>query len=166
VQSAFQFTDGDYMEAAGLALALLAATTGFHYEALRILLHRLYGRHLSRPWVVRLVVTLVAIHGTEIALYAGAYALATEVLGIGRLAGGSVHGFIDLCYFAAETYSTLGYGDLVPTGALRILASLEAVNGVLLLTLSGAFLSGMLRDSYQMEARRAPSGDETDQARP
>jgi hypothetical protein len=162
VQSALQFTDGDYMEAAGLAFALLAATTGFHYEALRMLLHRLYGRHLSRPWVVRLVLALVVIHGAEIGLYAGAYALGADVLRIGRLTGGGVHGYIDFCYFAAETYSTLGYGDLVPTGALRVLASLEAVNGVLLLTLSGAFLSGMLRDSYQMEARRAPSGNESD----
>jgi Ion channel len=166
VHSALQLSDGEYIEAAGLALALLAATTSFHYEALRMLLHRLYGRHLSRPWVVRLVVTLVVIHGAEIALYAGVYALGTEVLGIGRLAGGGLHGFMDLCYFAAETYSTLGYGDLVPTGALRVLASLEAVNGVLLLTLSGAFLSGMLRDSYQMEARRAPSGDDNDRGRP
>ena len=79
-----------------------------------------------------------------------------------RLAGGGTHGFLDFCYFAAETYSTLGYGDLVPLGALRVIASVEALNGVLLLTLSGAFLSGMLRDSYQMEAGRVPGGKETD----
>lgn len=163
MHTASPLTEGKYIEAAGLALTLLAATTGFHYEVLRALLRRLYGRHISRPKVVRLLVVLVASHGAEIALYAAAYAFGTDVLGIGRLAGGGAHGFFDFCYFAAETYSTLGYGDLVPTGALRVIASVEALNGVLLLTLSGAFLSGMLRDSYLMEARRAPRGGETDQ---
>ena len=162
MHGALQATDGQYIEAAGLAVALLAVSTGLHYEALRMLLHRLYGRHISRPWVVRLLLVLVAIHGAEVGLYAGAYAFGTEVLGLGGLAGGSAHGFVDFCYFAAETYSTLGYGDLVPVGALRVIASVEALNGVLLLTLSGAFLSGMLRDSYQMEARRVPGADETD----
>jgi Ion channel len=162
VHGAFQATHGQYLEAAGVAVALLAATTGMHYEALRMLLHRLYGRHISRPWVVRLLLVLVAIHGAEVVLYACAYAFGADVLGMGGLAGGGGPGFIDFCYFSAETYSTLGYGDLVPVGALRLITSVEALNGVLLLTLSGAFLSGMLRDSYQMEARRVPGGSETD----
>jgi len=143
-------------------MALLSATTGFHYEALRVLLRRLYGRHISRPRVVWLLLVLVTIHGAEVSLYAGAYALGTDVLGIGGLAGGGAHGLADFCYFAAESYSTLGYGDLVPVGALRLIASVEALNGVLLLTLSGAFLSGMLRDSYQMEAHRGQHGKDTD----
>ena len=161
MQGPLQFVDGRYVEAAGLALAMLAVTTIFHYEALRTLLHRLYGRHISRRWVVRLLVVLAVVHVAEVGLYAGAYAFSTYILHIGGLAGGA-HGFSDYCYFAAETYSTLGYGDLVPTGALRVVASVEALNGVLLLTLSGAFLSGILRDSYQMEVRRVLSGKETD----
>lgn len=165
MHGALQPTDGQYIEAACLALVLLAATTCLHYEALRMLLHRLYGRHISRPGVVRLLVVLVAIHGAEVALYAGAYAFGTGVLGIGALAGGAAHGFVDFWYFAAETYSTLGYGDLVPVGTLRLLATVEALNGVLLLTLSGAFLSGILRDSYQMEVRCGLSGNGTDRPR-
>ncbi len=156
MHTASQFGYGQFIEAVGLALTLLAVTTGFHYEALRALLHRLHGRHISRPRVVRLLVALVAIHGVEIGLYAGAYALATQVLGLGRLAGCTGHGWVDFCYFAAETYSTLGYGDLLPRGALRFVASVEAVNGVLLLALSGAFLSGVLRESYLRETSQPP----------
>ncbi len=159
MHTGLQFTDGKCIEAATLALALVAATTGFHYEAVRALLHRFHGRQMSRPRLVRLLVVLVAIHGAEVGLYAGAYALGAHVLGIGGLAGGGAHGFLDFSYFSAETYSTLGYGDLVPTGALRVIASVEALNGVLLLTLSGAFLSGMLRDSYLRETRGVPGGE-------
>lgn len=159
-----QFAHRQIIESAGLALTLLAVTTGFHYEALRLLLHRLYGRHISLRWVVRLLVALVAIHGAEIALYAGAYAFGADVLGVGRLRGAAADGWVDFCYFAAETYSTLGYGDLVPIGALRFVASIEAVNGVLLLAASGAFLSGVLHEGFREEVcgrSRYGGGDST-----
>lgn len=154
--------DRYYIEATIVALALLAATTSFHYEGLRALLHRFYGRHISRRGVVRVLMTLVALHGAEVGLYAAAYAFASEALGMGRVVGIGPHGFFEFCYFAAETYSTLGYGDLVPSGALRVIASIEALNGVLLLTLSGAFLSGLLRDSYLKETGHLHGGNETE----
>jgi hypothetical protein len=154
-----QVTDSKYIEAAAIALVLVAATTGVHYEAVRALLRRFHGLRMSHARLVRLLLVLVLIHGAEVGLYAGAYAFGADVIGIGGLAGGSGHGLIDFSYFAAETYSTLGYGDLVPTGGLRVIACVEAINGVLLLTLSGAFLSGMLRDSYLRETRRL-SGSE------
>ncbi len=37
----------------------------------------------------------------------------------------------DAIYFSAATYSTVGFGDLSPIGALRMLAGLEAVTGLL-----------------------------------
>ena len=154
-----QVTDSKYIEAAVIALVLVAATTGVHYEAVRALLHRFHGLRMSYPRLVRLLLALVVIHGAEVGLYAAAYAFGADVLGIGGLVGGSGHGLIDFSYFAAETYSTLGYGDLVPTGGLRVIACIEAINGVLLLTLSGAFLSGMLRDSYLRETQRLPGSE-------
>lgn len=46
-------------------------------------------------------------------------------------------------YFSAETYTTLGYGDVLPHGDLRLLAGLEALNGMLLIgwTASYTYLS-------------------------
>jgi Ion channel len=134
-----------------LALAMLAWTTAFHYEALRVLLRRVLGHRISRPRVVGLLAALVTIHFAEVGLYAGAYALGVNVLALGRLQGSTDGAMLDFCYFAAETYSTLGYGDLMPTGAVRLLASVEALNGVLLLALSGAFLSGVLREGFRGE---------------
>lgn len=151
---ALHSTHVQFIEAAVLALALLAVTTAFHYEALRLLLHRVFRRRISPTWVVRLLATLVTIHLVEVGLYAAAYALGTNVLTLGRLQGSMHSAMVDFCYFAAETYSTLGYGDLVPTGALRLLASVEAINGVLMLSLSGAFLFGMLREGFRSEIDR------------
>ena len=39
----------------------------------------------------------------------------------------------DLLYFASVNYTTLGYGDILPHGDLRLLAGLEALNGMLLI---------------------------------
>jgi hypothetical protein len=129
--------------AAVLALAMLTATASFHYGALRVIARAVAGRRVTRHWVVLVLAALVGAHLVEIALYAGAFAVGANDLGLGALNGSSGNGR-DFFYFAAETYSTLGYGDLVPVGALRLVASVEALNGLLLLSWSGAFLFGVL----------------------
>lgn len=126
---------------------MLVLTTSLHYEAL-LSVRRLFGaRAASRHGPAGVLVALVAVHLVEIALYAGAYALGAYHLGLGVLRGPSGRAALDLFYFAAETYSTLGYGDIVPLGALRVLASVESLNGALLLAWSGAFLFGVIDGS-------------------
>jgi len=53
---------------------------------------------------------------------------------------------LDYFYFAAETYSTLGYGDVVPTAQLRLIASIEPLNGLMLLAWSGSFLFILIQE--------------------
>jgi hypothetical protein len=36
-------------------------------------------------------------------------------------------------YFSAETYTSVGYGDVVPVGHVRLLAGIEALNGLVLI---------------------------------
>lgn len=47
-------------------------------------------------------------------------------------------------YFATVTYTTLGYGDLVPDPGIRIFATFAAVTGLLTFGISTAFLIGLL----------------------
>ena len=55
-----------------------------------------------------------------------------------RLAGSDLltpapgHGFDDAFYFSITSYTTLGIGDLYPTGALRIISGIEALNGLVM----------------------------------
>jgi hypothetical protein len=43
-------------------------------------------------------------------------------------------------YFSTITFSTVGYGDVVPAPGWRILAALEGINGFLLIGWSTAYL--------------------------
>jgi hypothetical protein len=40
--------------------------------------------------------------------------------------------FVSCLYFSAITFTTVGYGDLAPHGALRLIAASEALTGILL----------------------------------
>ena len=51
----------------------------------------------------------------------------------------------DLLYFAFVNYTTLGYGDIVPVQAWRLIGPLTAMNGVLLFGWSAAVLFEVLR---------------------
>ena len=130
--------------AAATCLFLLVATTVIHYEVLRLLTAALPALRV-RPRVQLIFVILGAFvaHFIEIMLYGAAfYALATW-FGVGSMGqSGPLH-FSRCLYFSAETYTTLGYGDVLPHGDLRLLAGLEALNGILLIgwTASYTFLS-------------------------
>ena len=46
---------------------------------------------------------------------------------------------VDYVYLSATVYSTLGFGDLLPTGPLRFMVGVESVTGLLLITWSASF---------------------------
>jgi hypothetical protein len=133
------------MEIAALTcLFLLVATTFIHYEVLRLLTTGLpVLRIRPRVQLIFVIVGAFGAHFLEIILYGAAYYLLATQFDIGGMGqAGPLH-FSRCLYFSAETYTTLGYGDVLPHGDLRLLAGLEALNGMLLIgwTASYTFLS-------------------------
>lgn len=49
--------------------------------------------------------------------------------------GAVIHDFMIGLYFSVSTFTTLGYGDFVPTPETRVVASVEALSGYVLLGL-------------------------------
>lgn len=124
--------------------ALVVATSFLHYEVLRLLHGALPTLRIPRR--SKLLVVIVAAflaHALEIFVYGAAlYALITW-LGAGALAGALAgtagSSFANCLYFSAETYTSLGFGDLTPVGPVRLLAGVEALNGLLLIGWSASF---------------------------
>lgn len=120
-------------------VVLIGLSTVIHYEVLR-LVNRWLPR-LRIPSRTKLLVVMFAAffaHALEIAVY-GAVVFALVKYGdVGSLAG-RPFSFVNCMYFSAETYTSLGFGDLTPTGPLRLIAGVEALNGLLLIGWSASY---------------------------
>jgi hypothetical protein len=122
-----------------LGIAVSGVCVLMHYEALRYLttiLARLDTR--PRPRILILMISLIFVHQAEVWNFAWAYFFADMTGIMGTLLGGD-RNILTYAYFSTTTYTTLGYGDITPTGPLRFLASVEALTGFLLVTWSASF---------------------------
>jgi len=125
---------------ATFCIALLVFTTLIHYEVLRALTISLPA--IAVPPRTKLIVVIFCAffaHVAEIILYALTIYVLARYIGLGSL--GDVHHFSMsvVMYFSAETFTSLGYGDVIPSGDLRMLAGAEALNGLLLIGWSASY---------------------------
>jgi hypothetical protein len=125
-----------------VAFAVTALVVVIHYDGVTALANRFTRRvpRHDRRAMLKIIFALLALHVAEIWCYGIAYWGLAMVPGAGYVLG--EHGtdrLFDAVYFSAATYSTVGFGDLSPIGAVRLLAGLEAVTGLLLITWSASF---------------------------
>lgn len=68
-----------------------------------------------------------------------AYFLLLLFPGFGEVHGVAIPSLLDHVYFSAITYTTVGYGDVFPIGAIRFLVGTEALTGFVMITWSASF---------------------------
>ncbi|MEZ5811573.1 MAG: ion channel [Rhizobiaceae bacterium] len=90
---------------------------------------RMHGRRSRTVAMITVVFGLFAVLTVEVWLWA----LAFHVVG-------AFESFSASLYFSTVTFSTLGYGDVVPAGEWRLFAALEGINGFLMIGWSTAYL--------------------------
>lgn len=123
-----------------LGAILVATCVLVHFESLTAV-NRFIRTHerLVRKHLVLIILLIVSLHLVEILIFSGGYFIAHHVLELGSFAGEREFALIDYFHFSAETYTSVGYGDLYPVGPIRVLSSLEGLTGLLLVAWSGAF---------------------------
>lgn len=124
-----------------LTVSVAAITVGLHYETLeRLGRHAPRWKHLRpRLRVLALIVIILLLHIVEIWLFGlGIYAI-NWFPSLGDVSGAASFEFPDAVYLSATTYTTLGYGDLVPHGPIRFLLGTEALVGLVMITWSASF---------------------------
>lgn len=122
-----------------MAAVLVVCTFGFHFQVLVRLsafLPQVTLGQEARVFVV-IVVAFLA-HLVEVIAYAIGYALA-ERGSLGSLVGPVTGSIMDYSYYSLVSYTSLGLGDVSPSGHLRLLTGVEALNGLLLIAWSGAY---------------------------
>jgi len=97
------------------SLILIITCVLFHYEALRFIGTYAARVEQHRRAVLVVIFGVVAAHLAEILLYALAMYLG-HTLGLGALASASHPRAAQYFYLSAETFTTLGLGDIYPTG--------------------------------------------------
>lgn len=123
-----------------IATAVLTVVTVLmHYEVLNVV-GAMKNRFslLPRIELLLLIAAAFVAHVVNITLYAAAEAWIYQQ-GAGGLVGDFSGSPADFFYFSAASYTTLGFGDIYATGAMRVIAGLEGLNGLVLITWSASF---------------------------
>ena len=135
---------------------LLQFLVGCIVSAINIMIHALVTvgavgivrsaglRHTERP---RLHLMLVMV-GTAVALMV-AHTLEVFVWVLTDAIVGAAPAGSDLLYFAFVNYTTLGYGDITPVQAWRLIGPMTAMNGILMFGWSTALLFEVLRKTLE-----------------
>lgn len=118
--------------------SIIAGTVVIHTAGLMAITHvmtwlvarlRLHGRRSRVLAMITVVLGIFAVLTVEIWLWAAIYVLLAVVVD-----------FPTALYFSTITFSTVGYGDVVPDHSWRLLAALEGIDGFLLIGWSTAYL--------------------------
>lgn len=127
-----------------LIVVLVAVTTtlicvALHYETLDGMRRLVAGMKHRRPRMLMFVVVILMLHTAEIWLFAGAYYLLTQFFDVATFVGLAVEGIADYAYYSAMVYTTVGFGDITPSGPVRSLTQVEAVTGLVMITWSSTY---------------------------
>ena len=87
--------------------------------------------------MVFLIMFFTLMHGAQCTLWAAVYYYNPHIT--------SLSSFSESIYFSLVTFTTIGYGDVVIDSEWRILAGIEAINGIMLVGWSTAMVFAFLQ---------------------
>ena len=124
-----------------LCIFLVSVSVMTHYEVLRLLNDRLNSTDLisTRAKVLAALVGAMLSHLLQIAVFGCAYYVMRDKFGMGGFGGTFEDSLTSFLYFSSETYTTLGFGDIYPTGALRMICGIESLIGLLMVSWTASF---------------------------
>ncbi|TGP95484.1 MULTISPECIES: ion channel [unclassified Mesorhizobium] len=135
--------DTGIIAASALSLMLAVLCVLVHYEAFKAVANSAKSvEEAGFPSRGRLLVVIfgaLAAHAFEITIYSFVF---WELHGyglLGRIVGEVSGGWIDFLYFSITNYTTLGVGDIRAEGSIRLIASSEALTGLVLLSWTASF---------------------------
>ena len=105
-----------------------------------------------RVKVLYAILSVITLHVTEIWIFG------LTIWGLllwpasGSLSGAESADVLECVYLSAMTFSTVGFGDLAPLGAIRFLSGTEALTGFVLITWSASFTYLEMERFWRAEA--------------
>jgi hypothetical protein len=129
-----------FLVASVISIALVMTVTALFYEILAhvwVLLPK--WEHKPRRQILFTVLSVFLGHTICVWIFGLTYYLLHHVAAFGTLQGDTSYHLLDYVYFSVVSYSSLGLGDVLPTGGLRLLVGVEAIIGLILIGWSVTF---------------------------
>ena len=133
-----------------VTVALVGMCVVLHAGVFRLLDNHVTHSHWA-VWtkvIVGLLGTIMA-HVLEVGAFALSYCMLARFGEFGRIEGDISHALQDYFYYSIATYSTLGYGDLVPVGPLRVMSGVEALLGLVLVAWTASYLFIVMHENRE-----------------
>ena len=118
----------------------VGVTAVIHYEMLNLSVR--ISRRLGIPrhrQVLATIIMIMVAHVIEVSWYALVFYLMHDAPAMGSIGGVFDGSALDYFYFSISSFTTLGVGDVVPFGPIRVLTGIEALNGLVLIAWSATF---------------------------
>lgn len=141
-----------------ITIGLIILCVLLHYEALvGISWWAEKKQSLRRMRMVIVILGIMTAHLAEIWVFAFGY-LGLSMLQLGQLLHGDLKlGMLDVVYFSGITFSTVGYGDVVPVGPARFMSAMEALTGLVLIAWSASFTYFEMQRFWRQRNSESPS---------
>ena len=124
----------------GVTAAVVIICVILHYECLRLMSVWLpRPKHHHRRRIIILILGLLLLHITEIWVFGAAYFGLLSNGNLGELVGIGEISIWNCVYSSATTFTTVGFGDIVPVGAIRFVTGTEAIAGLTFITWSASY---------------------------
>jgi hypothetical protein len=138
---------------------LIALLTSVLLVMLAVLVHYQILHRLSlllpnikiRPQFHTVIAVLGALvaHVLEVWIFAIGYDFLTAIELTGSLTGSFTGTILDCGYYSFVTYTSLGFGDIIPVGYLRFITGIEALTGLVLIAWTASFVYVQIQRSWE-----------------
>ena len=124
-----------------VTIALISVCAFIHYEMLQLCNAALprMRHHNNRAKVLTAVGAALVSHILQIGLFAAAFYFLQDNAELGRIGGNFKNVASSFLYFSTETYTSLGFGDVFPLGQIRLVAGMEALTGLVMISWTASF---------------------------
>ena len=86
-----------------------------------------------------MILLLLLLHVVQIWIFGLAYLWLLGSGDYGALEGMQGITLVDSVYYSAMVYTTIGFGDIYPTGPVRLMTGMEGITGLTMITWSASF---------------------------
>lgn len=132
--------EAEYLLTGLITVIIVGICVLVHYEGLRLLSDRLPKPKVHhRRRMISLILFIVLLHVIQIWIFGITYFGLLQLDGFGELHGEMPMRLVDCIYYSASVYSTVGFGDIYPTGAIRTMSGTEGLTGLIMITWSASY---------------------------